>query len=191
MNLKNELIRKAIHQSALVIPVTYLFTSKSFVLKLLIPFTVLVITCDAARIYNNRLKRLFYKIFGNVVRLHEHGHLSGTTYFLSATSIVIFVFPKHYVVFSLFVLIVSDTAAALIGKKYGRHRIFNKTLEGSAAFFVSALFIGLIYNEIPVIQAFAGAAAGTIIEALPVSMDDNFSIPLGMCTLLYLLFMIR
>ena len=43
---------------------------------------------------------------------------------------------------SLFIASISDTCAALYGQKYGKIKLFyNKTLEGSYAFFLFRVFL--------------------------------------------------
>ena len=39
----------------------------------------------------------------------------------------------------------SDSAAAIIGKKYGKTKIFNKTLEGSFAFLITSFIIVIFF----------------------------------------------
>jgi len=41
----------------------------------------------------------------------------------------------------LAVMVLSDTSAALIGRKYGMIKIIDKSLEGSLAFFITTLVI--------------------------------------------------
>ena len=102
----------------------------------------------------------------------------GSTFFLFSTILTILLFPKPIAVSSLLILILADTAAALVGKGIGRVRIFGKTLEGSMAFFLTALLIVWIY---PTLNRFSGSVAAlgaTLIELLPIRLNDNLTIPL-------------
>ena len=102
----------------------------------------------------------------------------GSTYFLLSSSLILILFPKTIAIVSLLILILSDTCAALVGKGIGKISIFGKTLEGSMAFFFSALLIVWIY---PHVDRFAGtlaAAGAALIEVLPIHVDDNLTIPL-------------
>ena len=73
----------------------------------------------------------------------------------------------------------SDTAAAIFGKKYGKTKVFNKTLEGSFAFFVVGFVIAIfIYPNINLGLAIFALFLATIVEALPIDLDDNFSVPI-------------
>ena len=46
------------------------------------------------------------------------------------------------------ILIVSDTAAALIGRKFGKHPFHGKSVEGTTAFFISALIVVAIAPKV-------------------------------------------
>ena len=81
-------------------------------------------------------------------------------------------------------LVFGDTAAALVGKSFGRFRVFDKTLEGSLACFVVCGAVGWTLSalhpaQLPLPVALAGAFVATIFEILPVPVDDNLKIPLS------------
>ena len=103
------------------------------------------------------------------------------------------VFPKIIMITAFTILIISDTCAALIGRKYGRHTFLRKSLEGTLAFFLSALVVVAVTPKIEhlgteyVIGAVA-AFCGSLIEALPIAIDDNFSIPVGLGAIMWLLY---
>jgi dolichol kinase len=114
----------------------------------------------------------------------ERLHLNGATWItLSALMLVLF-FPKTIAVAAFAMVSISDTIAALVGKKYGKHRFGDKSIEGSLAFFISAI---IIVSLIPGLFLPAGimiAVAGTIAEALELKIggfriDDNLSVPLS------------
>ncbi len=68
-----ELIRKTIHFCSLSIPVLYIFLSRSTALSILIPLTSAFLIVDIARHYHAPTARLFYKVFGLLLRPHERG----------------------------------------------------------------------------------------------------------------------
>jgi dolichol kinase len=102
----------------------------------------------------------------------------GSTYFLFAILLTIMLFPKPIAIASILILILSDTAAALIGKWIGRVKIFGKTLEGSLAFFITALLIVWLYPQMNRFWGSVAALGATVMEVLPIKLDDNLSIPL-------------
>jgi dolichol kinase len=98
------------------------------------------------------------------------------------------VFPRHLAITGFAVLIIiSDIAAALIGRKFGRNRLFTKSWEGTSAFIVSAFLvvtvIGNLLNAPWTYFAFGfiGAIVAGFAEAASayLKIDDNFSIPVS------------
>jgi phytol kinase len=92
-----------------------------------------------------------------------------------------------------------DALAALIGKRYGTHRYTingsTRTYEGSAVMFVvTAVVVALTLTFLPgsslspyaelntpitiAIASLAGAAVGTLVEALSPHGTDNLSVPI-------------
>ena len=92
-------------------------------------------------------------------------------------------FDKAIAIFCLVSTIIGDASANIIGKKYGRLRIKQKTLEGSIAFFSTAFLAGclLIFTslDITLTLVFVGSLIATLIEALPIELDDNLTVPIG------------
>ncbi len=181
-----EIVRKAIHLCSISIPVVYFFTPRTFALSILIPLTVVFTTVDIARYYNQTVEKWFYRWFGILLRRHESDPhkktLNGATYVLIAASVCVAIFPKIIAVTSFIILIISDMTSALIGRRFGRHRFFNKSVEGSLAFFVSALLVIAFTPKIEYLAVeywigLIAAAVGAIVEALPIEIDDNLSIP--------------
>ena len=80
-----------------------------------------------------------------------------------------------------------DTAAALIGRKFGKHKFFNgKSVEGCAAFLITdwlivtgAYFI-TGFNWLILVFGLAGVMIAMVAELFneELHLDDNFSIPL-------------
>lgn len=174
-----EIKRKMVHLATLVIPVGYGLSSDRLVLTLLIPFFLLYLAVDLLRHFHQGLASLFEKhFFGRVLREREKSTLMGSTYFLFASILTILLFPKPIAISSLLILILSDTAAALIGKGLGRIPLFKKTLEGSLAFFLSALIIVWLYPGLDRLSGSFAALGATLIEVLPLPLDDNLTIPL-------------
>jgi dolichol kinase len=196
-----EILRKGIHLTSLLIPIIYYFIPKSTALSILIPLTLLFILSDVARVLHEPSGRLYEKYFGFLLRKHERNssgrRLNGATYVLLSAILCMWIFPKVIFITAFAILIVSDTSAALIGRKFGRHPFLSKTLEGALAFLVSALLVVAFAPKIEylpleyVIGAIA-ALVGAIIESASVGVDDNLSIPIsvgGVMWVLYLLFL--
>ena len=179
MVTKVEIKRKIVHLATLVVPVGYTLTSEETVLTFLVPFFLCFLTVDLLRHFHSGLASLFRKyFFGRVLREEEKPTLMGSTYFLFSTILTILLFPKSIAIASLLILIVADTAAALVGRGIGRISIFGKTLEGSLAFFFSSLLIVWIYPNLNRFSGGLAALGATVIEILPIKVNDNLTIPL-------------
>jgi dolichol kinase len=193
-------VRKCIHLSSSVIPVFYFFTPKGTALAVSAALMALALAVDVGRHYHPPLAKLFHALFGPLLRRHEDDsrakRLTGATWVLIASTVSILVFPKLIAITAFLVLIVSDLAAALVGRKFGSRRFLGKSAEGSAAFFVTALVVIAATPKIAYLPGeyalgAAAAAAATLVEASSIGVDDNFSVPLAVGLALwagYLLF---
>ena len=179
MVTKVEITRKIVHLATLVVPVGYTLTSEETVLTFLVPFFLCFLTVDLLRHFHSGLASLFRKyFFGRVLREEEGETFMGSTYFLFSTILTILLFPKPIAISSLLILILADTAAALVGRGIGRISIFGKTLEGSLAFFLSSLLIVWIYPNLNRCSGSLAVLGATVIEILPIKVNDNLTIPL-------------
>ncbi len=185
----SELLRKILHLSNLVIPFTYLFyfDSKVEALFILLPITSFALLIEYLRINSILVKLFFDKYLFSMLRNHEKsGKFTGATWVFISSTLSIGIFPKEIAIISLIYMSVGDTAAGLIGRKFGRIKIYNKTLEGALAGFVICLMSGLIIDlNISILILTIGALSATIIELLPISIDDNLRIPLFSGTVMY------
>ena len=92
-------------------------------------------------------------------------------------------YSKPIVVAACTYVIVGDTFAAIFGQNIKSPKIFqNKTILGSAGFLgaslVSAYLLYIITGALPLGNLIFGALAASIFEALPLPLDDNFSVPI-------------
>lgn len=168
--------------SSLIIPIGYLFVSKTTAMIALIALMCFFLFFDIIRHHNEAIRQIYEKhLFGKVVRQREQNRLVGSTYFMIGACLCVWLLDKPVAIVSLLVLIVSDTLAALVGSTLGRIPLFGpKTLEGSMAFLLSALLIVVLYPGIPLAWGVAGALLATLVELLPLRVDDNLLIPLVM-----------
>lgn len=183
-----EIKRKIVHLATLIIPLGYALTSKETVLLFLIPFFICYLLVDLLRHFIPALASIFRRYFlGRVLREEEGERFMGSTYFLFSTILTILLFPKPIAISSLLILILADTAAALVGKTMGKVRILGKTLEGSMAFFLTALLIVWIYPNLNRLSGSLGALGAALIELLPVRLNDNLTIPLTAGAIMFFL----
>jgi dolichol kinase len=183
-----EINRKIVHLVSLAIPVGVALTSKETALMVLIPLSFAFLTVDILRRYHAGTASLFEKYFiGTVLREKEKNTLMGSTYFLLASVLVILLFPTAIANASLLILVFSDTLAAWVGKAIGKIHILGKTLEGSLAFLLSALLIVWLYPGLNRLSGSIAALGATVVELLPLHIDDNLSIPFVAGTIMFFL----
>jgi dolichol kinase len=192
-----EILRKTIHLTSLLIPIIYYFIPKSTALAILVPLTLLFALSDLLRILHEPTGQLYEQFFGFLLRSHERlgrgRKLNGATWVLLSATLTLWIFPKVVFLTAFSILIVSDTSAALIGRRFGRHPFLKKTSEGALAFLLSALVVVLIAPKVGtgIEEYLIGAAAalvGAIVESGATGVDDNVSIPLSVGGTLWALY---
>jgi dolichol kinase len=197
---KDELIRKLIHLTSLLIPVMYYFITRSTAATLLGVLAAIALIVDISRHFSPEIGKIFYKIFGFLLRRHEFDevkkNLNGATYVLISAIIGVLIFPKIIFITAFSMLIIGDTMAALIGRKFGKHKFLFKSFEGTFAFFISSCIVVLFTPKVgyftdEFIIGFAVAFVGAITENISFKyIDDNFSIPLAVGFTMWILYAI-
>jgi dolichol kinase len=186
---RDELVRKLIHLCSLSIPVIYYFIPRNIAVVILGALSVFALTLDLGRHFSSNVGSVFYRFFGFMLRQHEKDskkkNLNGATYVLISALLTAIIFPKVIFINAFAILIISDTMAALIGRKYGRHKFLAKSLEGTLAFFVSAVIVSLLTPKLGAgiaeyIIAITASGIGAIVENISFGWaDDNLSIPMS------------
>lgn len=180
--------RKAVHLAFIVLPLQLLLellpwprTHKEF-RYLFLALTAGAIAVDVLRIHEASVRRFFRSFFGGMIREHEQLSLLGSSYLLLAALIAVEVFPQPIAAAALGFTVLGDAMGALVGKAWGRHRFFNKSFEGVFGCLVACLFWGAIVVQVahvPWSVVLVGALTATVIEALPIPLDDNLGITLA------------
>ena len=170
--------RIVFHSLGGIIPVLYYFLdiAKQDALVILAPFLLVFLIFDIVRLIDQRLNAKFIATFSALIHEYETKQFNASTYFLISSFVTILVFPENIAVIALCFLAFGDTMAHFVGTTVGRIRIFDKTLEGSIACFVICLVIALLLFDIRV--SCVGALVATLVELLPLRIDDNLLIPI-------------
>jgi len=199
IHYRDELVRKLIHLSSLSIPIICYFISTQTAAIILGVLTTIALLLDLGRHFHPSFGNIFYKIFGFLLRKHEvdekQKSLNGATYVLISALISVLIFPKIIFVTAFSILIISDSMAALFGRKFGKHKFLLKSLEGTLAFFVSACIVVLFTPKIgnfpeEYIIGFGAAFVGAIVENISSNLiDDNLSIPISVGFTMWILYL--
>jgi dolichol kinase len=199
INYRDELVRKLIHLCSLSIPIIYYFISRLDAILILSVFTIVAITLDLSRHFHPSIGKIFYKVFGFLLRQHEvdskKKNLNGATYVFISALICVFIFPKIIFITAFSILIISDSFAAIIGRKFGKHKFISKSLEGTIAFFISATIVVFFTPKaensmteylIGIIASVIGAIAENVSFGFA---DDNLTIPISIGFTMWALYM--
>ncbi len=176
------IFRKLYRLSGLVFPLSYFFSDRRTTLIVLFLTTLLLLALEISRFLFPQFNRRLFKTFGAILKQESRSRVLGTTYFLFGSLLTVIFFAKGIAIAALLFLIFGDALSALVGVKWGRVKIGQKSLEGSLAFFVSCLFIAVIlkytYLGLDIRVSFWGALVATLVELAPFPVNDNLSIPL-------------
>ena len=181
IDYKYELYRKLLHLSSLWIIFVIYFLDKKISLVIFLFLSISILLIEVSRNYFSPISKIYKFIFGKILRTYEvKDSFSGAFYIFLASLLVTLLFPKIVAITSLAVMLISDSFAALIGKKFGSHIIYNKSIEGSLAFFLSAILIISFFFD-PKIYYFSivvTAFLATVIELFSskIKIDDNLTI---------------
>lgn len=128
------------------------------------------------------------KLFAHVAHPHELHHINSSTWYTTALFLISLSQSPLLCTVSLGILGVSDPAAAIIGKRYGRTRFANgRSLEGTLTFILTGTLaaVGLLaifHPQLNVVHglwiALAGAIVGGLVELWIEFIDDNLAIPI-------------
>ena len=187
---KSEYIRKLIHLSNLIIPISYyyVFQDKSFFLIILFILVLIFLVIDLTREKNKHIKIVFNIFFNKLMRKHElDGSLTGATWVMISAFITILIFPKNIAILSLIFMSIGDTLAGLVGRRVGKLKIGEKTVEGFLFGFLACALISYNYKLIPFSISIYGSLVGMIFEVLPLPLDDNLKIPISSALIMYII----
>jgi len=201
MPLSAELRRKLFHHLSFGYMAIYAFTPGWFSIGFLGLLLFMVSAVEFIRLRRPEVNDGLLKIFGGLHRPTEILAPSGIFWTLAGSWLIMVLLEEKTLVLPILgMLVFGDTAAALVGQRWGVHywryksvdpdpsrvaalKIWklpansSKTLEGSAAFVVVSFFwIGLFLRPH---VALLGAAAGAWVESRKQVWNDNFWIPVG------------
>ena len=172
-------------------PLVYYFGGKIWAISLTSFFLAGMLFFELERRLHPGLYRWVVKHLGGLFK-EKTGHLTGTTSFLLSTFLIIIFLEKSIAIASLSFLVLGDGTSAIIGVKYGTIKLFKgKSLEGSLGFIAINLVFSLLLLSSTRLSlhpyvAIVGLFFGALIEALPIPIDDNLSVGLGMGLIMHL-----
>ena len=159
-----------------------LFLPKSILLITLGVMTLLWLAFELARFAIPTVNRWFFKVFKSYVREAEATGATGALYMIMASFLAYLAFETQIAMLAIAFLAVGDATGAIVGHTVGRTKSLKKTLEGDMACFLSCIAVGFIFYFSGLVSdmtlIIAGSISATVIEAIPLPVNDNFMMPL-------------
>lgn len=148
-------------------------------------------TLEITRTRSAAINAFCMKLFGKTAHPHEAHRVNSATWYASALVLMSMTHALVPCLVALWVLGFGDPAAAIIGRRFGKHPLVHgRTLEGTLAFvFFGAAsafaFLMITHPETGAltlgITCIVGAITGALAELWSRRIDDNLSIPLAAC----------
>lgn len=144
------------------------------------------VALDLARLHIPKVNDVVLRFFGGMMRREELRGVTGNTFYVFGLLAVVLLFPKPVGLLAVLYLAVGDPVAAVVGTRYGRTQLWGgKSLEGALANFFACAIVTLLfaafYLQLSPLMALALAVCGgvvaTLVELLPIKLDDNLTIP--------------
>jgi dolichol kinase len=174
-----EINRKILHMFFAIFPITLFYLEDDLVLKLTFAFSLIVILGDLILRYVlpiGKLQKLFYR--ENELKKEK---ISGASWLAASCFIAVLLFDKYAYIPAMLAVAFSDSLSALIGRKYGKNKVFNsnKSWQGFFGFLIGGVPIYLVMSLIGLdiaLNVFLIALLVAAIAELMEFIDDNFSI---------------
>jgi dolichol kinase len=143
-----------------------------------------VLALDIARLRVVELNHFIQRRFGSFIRENEANKLTGTFSYVLGIGLTYFFYRTDIATVAILFLAFGDVTATMIGERFGRTKIAGeKSLEGTLAFAVAAVSVGVLLNltaiQIPLVLLFVGAIIAAGVELLPLPLNDNLVIPVA------------
>ena len=185
LNYRQEIYRKLIHLSSSCIPFMLWYFGKDTFQPWIISCAIILPILDYVRRHNKFLYRIYNNLFITFTRPIEQGILSGASWVIIGAAVTIFIFNENTAIIGLLVLSIADSAAAIVGIKFGKTQLFSKSLEGSAAFFITATIIVFSLSSAAAYINFIAVIAATVVELFSTPrINDNLLIPMVLALIL-------
>ena len=173
--------RVAIRPVAILFLLFYFIFSKTIAVALIGIVCLCFIALDISRFISRQTQELLTVKVKSIFRKGEEKKFSSMTIFLISSFICVLVFEIEIAITTLVYLTFGDIYSKIFGLAYGRHKLFEKTIEGTLAYIGAVITFGyIIYTSVdislPVL--IIGGIAATFSEFFPLGMNDNFTVPI-------------
>jgi dolichol kinase len=178
--VRREVYRKAIHIASIALPLLVWLVPRRVALLVLVPAVAVALLIEVLRLRFRGPRYHFLRRTRTLLRHRERRRLTGATYMATAYTLALLFFPTPVAVLAMLYNGLGDAAAALVGRRWGRHRLRSgKSLEGMGAALAVNLAVGILLPGILLVPALAGALTAALLELADLPPDDNLWVVLG------------
>jgi dolichol kinase len=160
----------------------YSLVDRSTAFSIYSALVILVLLFEIVRLKLPAGNRFLYQYFGSFFRETEKQTLTGTVPYILGISLALYAYSTAVASAAVCFLAFGDVAATTIGERFGKTKIGNKSLEGTAAFVTAALASGFALHMLGVGVTpwvlVLGAVVAAGVELVPYLLNDNFAIPI-------------
>ncbi len=180
--------RLYLRPAAVLLIINYMHSDKKDTLVLIGVIVLLFLSLDLLRLFSKKINIFFFEKIKRLYKSKEYQKFSSITLFLVASFLAVLLFEKSIAVLAVSFIIFGDMFSKFFGLHFGRTKIFDKSLQGCLAHLCACLISGYIflhYISFPIPIFLTGAVVATIVECLPLGVDDNFSVGLISASTMY------
>ncbi len=181
---RSEVPRKVLHLLVAVFPWIALEVGREITLLIVIPFTIAALIADSIRSRSRTFEAFIQSVFGYMMRPSESDPgrvvVNGATWVLVSFSLLILIFPFGIASAALFIFMLGDAFAALVGQSVGRHRWprSHRTIEGTIAFIAVGILAGVSFPGTESVSCVVAVVFGAAAEIPRRPLNDNVRVPL-------------
>lgn len=177
--------RKIFHLFALLLWLVPIYLLPFWLTLLLFLLIIFLNTFTIFKIGADRLS-LYYRLVYGLEREKNYSKPGVQAFWANLGIFLSFLFlGREPAMVSVVVLAIGDAFASIVGMRYGKRKIGYRSLEGTFAFFLSTFVV--LSPFIGFWKAFLVSFFSALVEALPLRLDDNFTVPVIAGFVYYLL----
>ena len=179
LTVRRELARKALHMFWALVPVAYAMgTPRRLVVGALLVACASALVIEIARAQSERVRLVFDRATGLLLREHERHRWSGATWLLLSFLLVTLLFDGPSAIAAMWAVAVGDASAAIVGRTVGRYRIgrSQKSIEGSVACAIASTVGAAMLAHLSLATSIVAGVSAAVAEWPARPIDDNMRI---------------
>ena len=183
------LTRKLVHACGSLILLVYWFLGLNITQFIIVALIAAYLTSEYLRLRGSSLPFFTWMTRSGSYTEEQQGIVATPIWFALGVFSTITLFPFDLALIGVLTLTIGDPVASLVGlsTRWNHPIPFNrrKSVEGTLSGIIASWIVCSIFTD--PITALIGGTAGMITEALPIDLNDNVTIPIAACTIIYIL----